>query len=478
MRIIRKRSLALLTLLISSSLIFSIQNNNLDIKALPKYAIEWKPIEVITTDSTEDSHDATIAVDNLGNAHVAWMDNTVLLASGSDKDIFYKRWDKTSDTWTETELISTGSIDISGDPSIAVDDQGNVYIAWEDESDDFLSSDVDKDIFFRKWDKSTDIWSTTVLVSTENTASSASNNPSLDVDSEGNIHIAWWDSTDFLGTDADEDIFYKRWNVSLGSWTSTEVLSSESTGDSIYPSIVVDTQGDAHLTWSEFSDNYLGSGLDGDVVYRSWRKENESWLAAELVTAGSSADSSYPNLATDNGQLIDIVWYEQTSDLSSGIDMDIFYKQFNTVTKTWITTELVSTESTEDSAYPTVDVDGFGNFHVAWTDWTNYLECGTDTDIFYKSRNATSGSWSTTEIVSTESTGISDSSSISVNNDGLTYIVWRDYTDYQGSGTDTDIFFSGTYVPASDTSKSPFVFLFCVLAMVGLASLVVIKNKR
>ncbi len=468
-----------LTLLISSSLIFSIRNNNLDTNALPKYAIEWKPIEVITTDSTGDSHDATITVDNVGNAHVAWMDNTVLLASGTDKDIFYKRWDKASDTWTTTELISTGSTDISGDPSIVVDNQGNVYIAWEDETDDFLSSDADKDIFFKKWDKSTDIWSTTVLVSTENTASSASNGPSLGVDSEGNIHIAWWDSTDFLGTDEDQDIFYKRWNASLGSWTSTEVLSTGSTGDSIYPSIVVDTQGNAHLTWSEFSDNYLGSGLDGDVVYRSWRKENESWLAAELVTTDSSADSSYSNLATYNGQLIDMVWYEQTSDLSSGIDMDIFYKQFNTVTKTWITTELVSTESTEDSAYPTVDVDGSGNLYVAWTDWTDYLESGTDQDIFYKNRNATSESWSTTEIVSTESTGLSDFSSISVNDEGLTYIVWRDYTDYQGSGTDSDIFFSSTHDPDDpDTSKSPFVFLFSVLAMIGLASLVVIKNKR
>ena len=69
-------------------------------------------------------------------------------------------------------------------------------------------------------------WTPTEVVSTESTDNS--NIPSLAVDSEGNIHIAWLDHTDYAGSGADYDIFYKRWEVSNSSWTTTEVVSTES----------------------------------------------------------------------------------------------------------------------------------------------------------------------------------------------------------------------------------------------------------
>ncbi len=34
--------------------------------------------------------------------------------------------------------------------------------------------------------------------------------PSLAVDSAGNVHIAWADTTDYAGAGTDYDIFYKR----------------------------------------------------------------------------------------------------------------------------------------------------------------------------------------------------------------------------------------------------------------------------
>ena len=45
---------------------------------------------------------------------------------------------------------------------------------------------------------------------------------------------------------------------------------------------------------------------------------------------------------------------------------------------------MVSTESWDFSFAPTIAVDDAGNVHIAWEDWTNYSDSGTDYDIFYK----------------------------------------------------------------------------------------------
>ena len=69
----------------------------------------------------------------------------------------------------------------------------------------------------------------TQVVSTESTAESYE--PSVAVDSSGNVHVAWWDYTNYAGCGTDYDIFYKRFVPDSG-WTITEVVSTESTSHS------------------------------------------------------------------------------------------------------------------------------------------------------------------------------------------------------------------------------------------------------
>jgi hypothetical protein len=85
-----------------------------------------------------------------------------------------------------------------------------------------------------------------------------------------------------------------------------------------------------------------------------------------------------------------------------------------------------------------VDTDSV--VHVAWEDKTNYGGVDNDVDIFYKYKN-NGGSWSTTEVVTIESTEDSWYTSLMVDTDGVVHVVWNDDTDYNGSGSDTDIFY-------------------------------------
>jgi len=105
----------------------------------------------------------------------------------------------------------------------------------------------------------------------------------------------------------------------------------------------------------------------------------------------------------------------------------------------WTATEVISTESTDGSDYPSLAVDPDGNIHVAWYEDTDYGGSGADRDIFYKAK--IDGSWTTTEVISTESTDPSYVPSLAVDPDGNIHVAWFDDTDYGGAGTDPDVFY-------------------------------------
>ena len=232
------------------------------------------------------------------------------------------------------------------------------------------------------FDRFTWKWSTTEVVSTEITNSSA--RPSLTVDSEGNIHVVWIHG--YIDMDTFEEyyyIFYKHLDVETSSWTTSEFISTESTGNSDYPSIAVDSAGNVHIAWRD-SANYAGSGSDMDIFYKRWNASSSLWTTTEVVSTESTGYSYVPSLAVDAEGNVHITWNDLTNYAGSGIDEDIFYKHWDASTSLWTTTEVVSTESTDLSLNPSLDTDVAGTVHIAWSDKTDYVGAGPNYDIFYK----------------------------------------------------------------------------------------------
>ena len=418
------------------------------------YVISGKgnTIEVVSTESTSASSQASLTVDSDGNIHIAWQDTTDYAGSGTDWDIFYKYWNATSSAWNTTEVVSSESIGLSAAPSLAVDTDGNVHITWQDTTD-YAGAGTDCDIFYKYWNATSSSWTTTEVVSTESTGKSY--HPSLAVDSDGNVHIAWDDQTAYAGAGGDYDIFYKRWNTSTSSWTTTEVVSTESTSLSAEPSLAVDPDGNVHIAW--YDDTiYLGAGGDRDIFYKYWNATSSAWNATEVVSTESIGDSWHPSLAVDLLGYVHIAWEDYTDYAGAGGDWDIFYKYFDTSTEFWNATEVVSTESTHLSYYASLAVDTFGYVHIAWEDLTDYAGAGGgDWDIFYKYWDASSFAWNATEVVSTESTDHSYFPSLAVDTFGYVHIAWEDETDYAGSGTDLDVFYKLFAGPPTAPILSP-----------------------
>ena len=413
-------------------------HNQYTTDSFDRSAWKWNVTEVISTESAGWSNYPSLAVDSSGNVHVAWQDESIFAGSGGDIDIFYKRWDSSSSSWTPTEVVSTVSTVNSEYPSLAVDSAGNVHIAWGDATD-FAGSGGDRDIFYIRWDSSTFSWSTTEVVSIDSTG--LSTYPSLAADSKSNIHIAWLDKTNYASAGTDYDIFYKRL-VSSSSWTTTEVVSIESTADSYIPSLAVDSVDNIHIAWYDLTD-YDGCDLDVDIFYKSFDFSSSTWSLTEVVSTESTSDSLNPSLAVDSVDNIHVVWVDETDFGSSGGISNVLYKRFSSLTSLWTSTEILTNESTADCYDTSLAVDSAGNIHVAWEDWGINPVAGDDPDIFYKRWESSSYSWTTNELVSTASTGnffmIYYSPSIAVDTEGNVHVAWGDETNYYGAGADYDI---------------------------------------
>ena len=421
-----------------------VEGKTLEIQSMGLNSTEtlWTDTEIVSTVSTSNADDPSLAVDGAGNVHIAWADMTDYLGAGTDRDIFYTFWNSTSGKWNTTEVVSIVSTGTSDMPSLAVDGAGNVHIAWEDMTD-YLGAGTDRDIFYTFWNSTSGKWNTTEVVSIVSIIHSYT--PSLTVDGVGNVHIAWRDPTPYAGAGADSDIFYTFWNSTSGNWNTTEVVSIVSTGNSYTPSLAVDGAGNVHIAWRDVTD-YLGAGTDWDIFYTFWNSTSENWNTTEVVSIVSTGTSIMLSLAMDGAGNVHIVWSDMTDYLGCGTDFDIFYTFWNSTSGNWNTTEVVSIVSTGIAYESSLAVDSTGNVHIAWFDDTNYLGCGTDFDIFYTFWNSTSGNWNTTEVVSTVSSDDSYRSSLAVDTSGNVHIAWADDTDYLGCGTDTDIFYRNLVV--------------------------------
>ena len=396
----------------------------------------WTEAEVVSTESTSSSQTPSIIDDSEGNIHVAWHDLTDYLGAGADVDIFYKVWDSSTKTWGVTELISSESTGISQSPSIAIDSDNTLHVCWYDQTD-YLGSSIDYDIFY-KYKTSGGSWSLTEVVSTESTAGSIA--PDLIIDSEDNLHLTWQDSTDYLGSGSDTDIFYK-FRASGGSWVAAEVVSTESTGTSNAPDLFVDSTGNAHVTWKDLTD-YLGAGVNYDIFYKLKFSSSSLWSVTEVVSTVSTDGSSEPSVVIDSEDNVHVLWSDSTDYSGSGSGPSLFYRLKDDHSGTWGLTEVLTLETPGASYYPYMAIDSADNLHVIWCDHTDYQSSGSDSDLFYKLQDATSSTWGETVVVSTESiTDIYTSSLVIDSSDNL-HAVWFDSTNYLGSGTDFDVYYT------------------------------------
>ncbi len=396
----------------------------------------WEPLELLTPEFDTANYISNLAIDKDNNVHIVTYSSDDVLIAGTDIDIFYKKYDYSTKTWNDLELVSTESTAHSQRPYIAVDDENTAHVVWYDTTN-ILGSGADADIFYKQ--RTSSGWGAVEIVSTESTDSSYL--PSMVVDSNGVIHVSWEDSTDYLGCgNLDSDIFYKYRSLS-GVWSITQVVSDSSTAQSTEVVIALDEQGSILFVWEDDTD-YAGSGSDQDIFFRRLNNGFVTWSQISVVSSESTAASYSPVISNEAGGLYHVVWHDISNYNGVGTDQDIFYKSCSTSSNTWSMTEIISIESPESSFDVDLVVDEGNHVFVVWRESMSIGGVGDSDNTFFKYLDLNTKTWSPYTVLTYDHDSYASRPKIDIDTLGHLHVIWLDSTDHLlGSGIDTDLFY-------------------------------------
>ncbi|NVM31801.1 MAG: right-handed parallel beta-helix repeat-containing protein, partial [Candidatus Helarchaeota archaeon] len=405
-------------------------NDSIDLGTLANWV---SPVE-ISMGSDRDTRYPEIAVDEEGNIHFVWEDYSNRFDSDYNWDIFYRRWDATTASFTPVIDVSTVTTADAYQPAITVDSEGNAHVVWHDYTNVF-GAGSNYDIFYRMWNKTTDTWSGHVntydLVTSGAAHSSSCYYSDIAADPQGNVHVVWADYNDILESSGFVDVYYKNWNATTGNWGPLGVVSTNSTQGATYPSIATDSQGNVHVAWDDRSDYFNESELNNDVVYKFWNSTTGLWSNTELVSNETYNYAYEPSIAVDGLGNVHVAWHDTSVIYGAGTDIDIFYRMKNAATQVWSGHEnnidvISERGGSYTSRYASIGANAFGNAYVAWEEY--YFDGYSNYDAIHRMWNASAGSWDSMVKVST-SAGSSDEvwrPAIAVDAGGSSYVVWNE----------------------------------------------------
>ncbi len=159
---------------------FSDSTGNLGIYYKMKSAITglWSA-DTLISNSTASAIDPAIVSDSRNNLYVFWSDSR-----NGNYAIYMKEYSVDSHAWLPDQQLSNGS-GSSNHPAATVDKQNNIHLVWDDNRNGYLQ------IFYKKFDASSQSWLSDVAIST---GTASSQYPSIVADSFGNVHVLWQDS--------------------------------------------------------------------------------------------------------------------------------------------------------------------------------------------------------------------------------------------------------------------------------------------
>ncbi len=399
----------------------------------------WTETEVLTTTSGLESWYPEMAIDSQENIHAVWRDKQDFGSSGTDADIWYMKWDSTTEAWGSPFLISEDSTNtICRDPKIVIDEQDTIHIVWSDKTD-MLGSGSDEDIFYINYNSSTDSWSSVEVVTSQSLAIAYL--PDMDLDSSGNVHVVYTDMTPYGSVGSDMDVFYQTRSSSTNLWSSPELVSVLSDSTSTSSAITVSSDNIAHFVWMENHD-FNSDGTDTDIYYYKKDLITGLWdYPLILLSPESDEHSSYPSICSDSQNSVHIIWSDQIPSYDSDLLDDLYYASWDSIQNQWsLTTEIITDDSLGDTGRSDICVDLFDNLHIIYED----LYFGVETYMLYhKIKLFGFDEWSLPTYISSESEEWSSryQYSLTADSKGYIHVLWADDTDFDGAGTDYDLFY-------------------------------------
>jgi hypothetical protein len=373
------------------------------------------------SDNSSTSFSPMLATAPDGTSYVAWSD----LSSGNYQ-IYIRHWNESD--WVEVGAGSASGGGITNDsprsygPSLALSDEGDIFIAWLSEPVLGFSN-----IYVKHWDGIN--WDD--LGGRVNDHDRYSKALSLVLDGNDYPVVAWTDAVDM----SNSEIYIKRWNgstwVEVGAGSASGGGISDNGGYAYDPSLAAAPDGTLYVAWSD------DSAGDSEIYVLRWN--GNSW---EEVGVGSASEGGISNNNGSSGQpslavAPDGIPYVAWCDDSAG-DSEIYMRRWTG--NSWEEIGIGSaseggiSNNASTSYQPSLTVAPDGTLYVAWSDGI-----AEDSEIYVQHWNG--NNWEDVGVGSASGGGISDNNdysyapSLAVAPDGMPYVAWSD-----GSAGDSEIY--------------------------------------
>lgn len=282
----------------------------------------------------------------------------------------------------------------------------------------------------------TGAWSEPVSISN---TSNTSWFPDLTVDSQGDVHVIWCETTDFGGRRGPlEQVSYSEWHG--GSWADPNDIVPPSR-DIIRNAIALDRRDVIHMLFG-------GSSYDSVLtLYYQSAHSDEAWSAAAWSRPHrvSPSGSYMGDIAVDSQGVIHAVFdnvvrmegaaYRETENLSAA---DIFYRRSVDDGRTWTPRVNLFPSASAGSSRPQMEIDSSDTIHVTWDEgWDRLTGWGAPVYSAYTFSSDGGSTWAPAITVTYPVSGVAQLA-VGSDGDGGVMLVWRtvsrDEIFYQWSG--------------------------------------------
>jgi len=233
-----------------------------------------------------------LAVDGASKVYVVWVDER-----NGDSDVFVGVSSDGGMTWTDREITVESGVDPQYDPAISIDEAGDAYVVWED------TRNANSDVYFAKSSDGGLSWSNpNVQLTTE---AAAQYFPTIAAGSAGVAYAAWRDNRN-----GNYDIYLEKTADGGASWSTPPVRVNTDTGTAPQnnPSIDVDSSGFVHLAWTDnrntIPDIYSASSFDAGLSWTNpnWRVNDDPGFNLQTFPALAASSPGRVHIAWQDGR--------------------------------------------------------------------------------------------------------------------------------------------------------------------------------
>ena len=352
------RRVPLVPAILSAWILLGVQPGNATVALGPT----WSSPAHNISQSPVDSWYPIIVADGSDSLHCVWTDRK--LGSGRG-DVYYARR-AFGEIWSASLNLSESPREAS-QPTIAVDGQQTVHVAWSD------NAIGNKEIYYTSQPSGAS-WATIQNMSqTEDSSAS----PHLVVGPDEHLHLLWYEHI------ADRLRIYHSSHGPSGGWSTPQAVSS-SDGIAVEFATAVDEGGTLHLAWSD------PSSANWKILY-AYRSPSQDWSDPVAISQGCR-QCGQVSMDVGPDDRLHVAWSEGAS-LGLPSDSDILYRE-RSEDGEWSDIQNLS-ESDGQCLYPVVAMDNMGCVYVAWQEATP----GSFWSI-YCARRGPDGNWRDTDVLS------------------------------------------------------------------------------